>query len=638
MAKFFNANKITAGDIKKRHPHYLTCETDKQYADLANDIREMMYDELGFMDDVQIKHACISLALYFEDLHSGTHLFETFTKIYKEMFGRYVPFYSSEDANSPQAPLDAMKFMLWHSIAAERSGMMINPTNKGLANLAERLLNLWNERKDKIQPNEELADYLYSEETQESGNEVKMVLIWLSLYSLLGRWYSNPNPKNDEAGLGKLMAQADKETMEYANECHIVFEIQTWPLSLTPQRIYAEMIRIEMDDPNDEIAEAIEQMKVKPYEMFQIVGNDLMGLTLKDFLGETFWVDYSDFVGDARKMTKKHTHILASFIKLNNRWELNGPSLWMNPSKKHYQMYLDDLREHHSWMHDYVGQYDKFIKKHHGERLYFFRNAKEYLKWMKDEMEIKDTEMLYELESRKEPMACFFENNGQTTCCMDAECIKHPDNPCYDKSYAEENSLAFIGKTSSCSPDMLLYMFEHNLLPDAMFNDIRGRKHGRQLMQENLEFVARCMRRDIKSDKVFHKRTASILDNKEADVPIERYNSKLSYDAFVDTINEENIVLSKARKEWQVVRVDNTKTIIRDVDKGINYEMQTRNLYEAHLALEEEDIQISNITPFVGKENAPAASALLYNIVGKGQAFNNLHKNINEMLKYLKLK
>lgn len=638
MAKFFNANKITAGDIKKRHPHYLTCETDKQYADLANDIREMMYDELGFMDDVQIKHACISLALYFEDLHSGTHLFETFTKIYKEMFGRYVPFYSSEDANSPQAPLDAMKFMLWHSIAAERSGMMINPRNKGLANLAERLLNLWNERKDKIQPNEELADYLYSEETQESGNEVKMVLIWLSLYSLLGRWYSNPNPKNDEAGLGKLMAQADKETMEYANECHIVFEIQTWPLSLTPQRIYAEMIRIEMDDPNDEIAEAIEQMKVKPYEMFQIAGNDLMGLTLKDFLGETFWVDYSDFVGDARKMTKKHTHILASFIKLNNRWELNGPSLWMNPSKKHYQMYLDDLREHHSWMHDYVGQYDKFIKKHHGERLYFFRNAKEYLKWMKDEMEIKDTEMLYELESRKEPMACFFENNGQTTCCMDAECIKHPDNPCYDKSYAEENSLAFIGKTSSCSPDMLLYMFEHNLLPDAMFNDIRGRKHGRQLMQENLEFVARCMRRDIKSDKVFHKRTASILDNKEADVPIERYNSKLSYDAFVDTINEENIVLSKARKEWQVVRVDNTKTIIRDVDKGKNYEMRTRDLYEAHLALEKDDIQISTVAPFVGKENAPAASAMLYNIVGKGQAFNNLRKNVKEMLKYLKLK
>ena len=638
MAKKLFANRITAGDIKKRHPRYLTCETDKQYADLANDIHDLLYDELDFMDDQQIKHASISLANYFEDLHSKTHLFETFAKLYKEMFGRYMPFYSSEDADSPQARLDAMKFMLWHSIAAERDGMMLNPTNQGLANMAERLLKLWDEKKDGIQPNEELADYLYSEETQESANEVKMVLIWLGLNSFLGHWYGNPDPKNDEAGLGKLFGQTNKETLEYANECHIVFRIQTWPLSLTPQHIYAEMIRIEMDDPNDEIAKSIEQIENKPYEMFQIVGNDLMGLTLKDFQGKTFWVDYSDFVGDARKMTTKHTHILASFIKLNTKWELNGPSLWLNPSQKLYQMYLDDLRNHHSWMHDYVGQFDEFINKHHNERLCFFRNGKEYVKWWKDELGMQDSDLFDEVKKSKDAMACFFEYNGQTTCCMDAECIKHPDNPCYDKSFAEENSLTFIGKTTSCSPDMLLYMFEHKLLPDAMFNDITGRKHGRQLMQENLEFVARCMRRDIKSSQVFHKRTGTVLDNNDANVPIERYNSKLSYDAFVDAINEEDIVLSKARKEWQVVRVDNTKTIIRDVDKGINYEMRTRDLYEAHLALEKEDIQISAVAPFVGKENASAASALLYNIVGKGQAFNNLRKNVNEILKYLKMK
>ena len=66
--------------------------------------------------------------------------------------------------------------------------------------------------------------------------------------------------------------------------------------------------------------------------------------------------------------------------------------------------------------------------------------------------------------------------------------------------------------------------------------------------------------------------------------------------------------------------------------------MRTRDLYEAHLALEEDDVQISAVAPFVGKENASAASALLYNIVGKGQAFNNLRKNVNEMLKYLKMK
>ena len=349
-------------------------------------------------------------------------------------------------------------------------------------------------------------------------------------------------------------------------------------------------------------------------------------------------MEYGDFVGDARKLTKKHTHILASFIKLGKQWELNGPSLWVNPSQKHYQMYLDELREHHSWMHDYVGQFDEFINNHHGERLYFFRNGKEYVKWWKGELGMHDSDLFDEVKKSEKTIVTFFEYNGQSTSCINSECIKHPDNPTYDKSQAEENALNYIGNPDACSPDMLLYMLEHNLLPDAMFNDIKGRQHGQKLMQENLEFMARCMRRDIKSTKVFRKRTDWNENESVAAVPIDNYQTKLSYDNFVDAINEEDVVLSKARKEWKVVRVDNTKTIIRDIDNQKDYEMRTRDLYEAHLHLEKDDIQISTVAPFVGKENASAASALLYNIVGRGQAFNNLRKYAKEIFKNLKLK
>ena len=112
----------------------------------------------------------------------------------------------------------------------------------------------------------------------------------------------------------------------------------------------------------------------------------------------------------------------------------------------------------------------------------------------------------------------------------------------------------------------------------------------------------------------------------------------MKYEDFVLAIDEEDTVLSKARKEWRVVRADNTKTIIEDVENEKTFEMNTRDLYEAHLHLEENDIQISSVTPYVGKENAPAASALLYNIVGRGQSFNNLRKYTQEIFKYLKLK
>ena len=79
MAKKTNINTITPGDIKRRHPRYLTCETDRQYAALANDIYSLMHEELTFMEDREVRNASISLALYFEDLHYETQQFETFT-------------------------------------------------------------------------------------------------------------------------------------------------------------------------------------------------------------------------------------------------------------------------------------------------------------------------------------------------------------------------------------------------------------------------------------------------------------------------------------------------------------------------------------------------------------------------------
>ena len=186
--------------------------------------------------------------------------------------------------------------------------------------------------------------------------------------------------------------------------------------------------------------------------------------------------------------------------------------------------------------------------------------------------------------------------------------------------------------TASCSPGMLRYLMAHNCLPDAMFNDIRGREHGRQLVQENMEFIARCMRRDIVSDEVVRLRTA--MPEKAQDIPdLDRYSTKLSYEKFVEQIAAEKTVLSKARKEWRVVRANPTTTVIRDVDRRKEYKIPTRNLYEAHLHLDKDEIQIAKVAPFVGKENAPAASALLYNIVGQGQTFNYLRKHIHELFK-----
>ena len=362
MAKkqLLNSNNITAGDIKRRHPRYMTCDTDKQYAQLANDIYDLIHPELGFAADHEIRNACISLALYFEDLHSGTRVFETFTHIYKKMYGSYLPFYASKDADSPSASLDAMRFMIWHSLCAEREQRVLNPTNDGMTEIAKKLLGLWESKKSTIQPNEELADYIFSEETQEDADHVKLVLIWLSRHCCLGRWHTNTQPDEDP-NLRTLFQSADKDMRLYAGECFSLFDKPVWPLSLMPQHIYAEMIRLDMDDPDDELAEAIDHMEWKPFAIYQLVDTDGQRVRLKDFNGDTFCVSQSDFMGNVRQLARQNTHLAGAFICLSGVWRLNGPCLWSSPTKKQQESYLEKQRQEYSIKNDYVGQYDCFI-------------------------------------------------------------------------------------------------------------------------------------------------------------------------------------------------------------------------------------------------------------------------------------
>lgn len=628
MAKRLSINTITAGDIKRRHPRYLTCDTDRQYAQLANDIYEKMHDNLSFMEDREIRNASISLALYMEDLRSDTHLFEAFTRLYKQMFGLYVPFYYTADASEASAPLDAMRFMLWHSIVAERDGRIVNPTNDGLGGIAAKLLALWNQRKDLLEPNEELADYLYAEETQEDVNQVKTVLVWLSQRSFLGRWFANPDVKNDAKGLKVFFPHTDKDTLEYANECLTVFEGQAWPLSLDPRHVYAEMIRIDMDSDEDEMAKAIEQVEYKPFGIYKIVGSNGHEIRFEDFLGDVISVPKDDFYGDVSKLSQQNTHLAGSFIALNGHWKQNGPSLWLKADKKLYKDYLEEERQRHHLMHDFAGQYDDFIAKHGGRRLFFFCNVDEMMVWMKDALGMDISSATVHTNAGDLPQALFFEDNGQTTMSPQAKCIKHPDNPYYDKAYAEENAIMLLVH-SSCSPGMLTYLLEHDLLPDTQFNDMRGPEHGRLLAQENLEFVARCMRRDIVSDKVFHKRTGVPIENNEIDYSL--YGSKLPYEKFVELIAEEKDFFSKAHKVWRMVRTNKTTTVIRDVAKRQDFVIATRDLYEAHLHLSQEEIQIANVAPYVGRQNASAASALLYNVVDRGLMISYLRKHYKDI-------
>ena len=116
----------------------------------------------------------------------------------------------------------------------------------------------------------------------------------------------------------------------------------------------------------------------------------------------------------------------------------------------------------------------------------------------------------------------------------------------------------------------------------------------------------------------------------------DRYKDKVGFEKFVELIAAEKSIRSKANKEWRVVRANRTTTVIRDVAKGLDFNISSHDLYEAHLNLGENEIQVSTLVPYVGRHNAPAASALLYNIVGRGQSMNRFRKFAQQLFEKMR--
>jgi hypothetical protein len=121
-----------------------------------------------------------------------------------------------------------------------------------------------------------------------------------------------------------------------------------------PQHIYAEMIRLDMDDPDDELAEDIDRLKWKPFGIYQVVDADNQRVRLKDFMDDTFSVRQSDFQGNVRQLARQNTHLAGAFICLDGVWRLNGPSLWSSPSRKQQESYLERMRHGYDINHKYA--------------------------------------------------------------------------------------------------------------------------------------------------------------------------------------------------------------------------------------------------------------------------------------------
>lgn len=133
--------------------------------------------------------------------------------------------------------------------------------------------------------------------------------------------------------------------------------------------------------------------------------------------------------------------------------------------------------------------YKKFTEVTGGKSLEFFDTYESLNRFFIDKLGWEaGEEHLPMMKGERDFVLMVNKDKGMLAARNVARCIASPDNPYYDKAYAQEHAFDLLTVRGLCPGDLLRVIFENDWLPDAHFpgsDDYR-------LVNDNRDFIARC--------------------------------------------------------------------------------------------------------------------------------------------------
>lgn len=127
--------KIFPKDWLQLHPYTKSTPVDSYYTGLANRIYDLFVQTelINSFEGDETQQISMRMAAYFEDVIAGLNIWRAFILSYKEMYGKYLPFYTPDDYYyDDEVNLEDVRFLIWHytqQYHGLRKGTFVNPDN-----------------------------------------------------------------------------------------------------------------------------------------------------------------------------------------------------------------------------------------------------------------------------------------------------------------------------------------------------------------------------------------------------------------------------------------------------------------------------------------------------------------------------
>lgn len=462
------------------HPYKISDEIDSYYADLADNVFNIIKDSEisdAFDDDMEkMKKTAIRLTMWFEDVISDIGIWKAVKKEFKERYGYKLPFFKLygcyyDDFINTQD----VSFLMWNEVQSLHEETLICHYNPSLLKVSQDIYDLFYEEWNYSPVNERLHEYIHGEWATASYWNARKLMEWFYDFSFV-----STHSESDLIESCKDFGRRDSEyyhQMFYYAHVENVFCHKRNLLSLTVSQLIAR-VRDEKE------FDFWENIKWRNTSAYQYVGADDDTIIVKDLVYEDELRIEKESFNDtiARREFKTDEVLTCSVVTCDDKNYQCG--MMRISTLSNSRNVVDDLKKKKSVIDSIEMMYYRFMKIFGRDTLVV--GTKE---------EIDEVNAMLGV-GRKDVL---FEDNCIIFCTPTlgvhyvpdyGECIKEKNNKYYDKKVAKEYAHHFYYGNEMIEYRKMCDLHEGGLLSDAHINnDFESDSVGRMLVNKYGSFI-----------------------------------------------------------------------------------------------------------------------------------------------------
>lgn len=456
-----------------------------------------LYDIISFSElgKEQGDDACLNLAValghYFEDIVSGIGVWQTFTSKHKELYGKYLPFYDvdEEEYYQDEVNFNDVRLLIWMVILKEPDSILLDPEDPFLEKLTYKIYSVLDDEFEKAPMNLQVAEDLKSADYFDDFNALRNFLIRMVKWNYLFIIFTAErleclNERMEVSSWGNDLAQWQAS---YEVDCLLACCEKTGPLSLYLKDWLAALLSFHGMTKESERVAAIEFLNIAPYQLKKY---DSENIYLVDVKGEEYVVTRDSFNQLPDSTPRDNETFMGSLVKYDGVWQVNGITSWIKGSG-----YFNSYKRKVTSKVCSPTLYKKLMIATENHPLVYFKDYQEISDWFDTYAASKKRIFLSSRMKNKHFFALYIGQDGNIDILPDGALkIKDIHNPYYDQTKAEGDAISLIMYAGVAPDNMLHYLIKHDMLPDACIDSLKGVARGKQLVQENMDFLARFLR------------------------------------------------------------------------------------------------------------------------------------------------